>query len=198
MPPLRILHIHPTFARGDKTLRAARLMNAFGSRATHTIVSGIPGELGAQAAVDPRVKLHFPLDAPPLTGKPTLARYEAIARFMRGHDLVLTHDWGAMDAVLARRIHAKDCPPLVHHEDALDEDEAGGRKRERGWFRRLALPGAYRLVVSSTLLEDVAMKIWKQPRARVQRIDDGRATMIASFATLYAQAAGQPGVLDGL
>lgn len=176
MPPLRILHFHSTFAPGGKELRAARLMNAFGPRATHTIVSGMPGELGAQAAVEAQIKLDFPLDAPPLTGKPALARYEALARFMRGHDLVLTYNWGAMDAVLARRMHARDCPPLVHHEDGFNEDEAGGLKRERGWFRRLALPGAHRLVVPSTLLEGIALKTWKQPRSRVERIANGIAT----------------------
>ena len=175
MPALRILHFHSTFAPGGKELRAARLMNAFGPRATHTIVSGMPGELGAQAAVDVQIKIDFPLDPPSLTGKPTLARYEAIARFMRGHDLVLTYNWGAMDAVLARRIHAKDCPPLVHHEDGFNEDEAGGLKRERGWFRRLALPGAHRLVVPSALLEGIALRTWKQPRGRVQRIANGIA-----------------------
>ena len=173
MPPVRILHFHSTFAPGGKELRAARLMNAFGPRATHTIVSSMPGELGAQAAVDAQIKLHFPLDPPPLTGKPALARYEALARFMIGHDLVLTYNWGAMDAVLARRMHAKDCPPLIHHEDGFNEDEAGGLKRERNWFRRLALPGAHRLVVPSSLLEGIALRTWKQPRARVQRIANG-------------------------
>lgn len=180
MPPLRILHFHSTFAPGGKELRAARLMNAWGSRATHTIVSGMPGELGAQAAVEAQIKLHFPLDPPPLTGKPALARYEALARFMVGYDLVLTYNWGAMDAVLARRMHGKDCPPLIHHEDGFNEDEAGGLKRERGWFRRLALPGAHRLVVPSALLEGIALDTWKQPRARVQRIANG--IEVARFA----------------
>ena len=170
---MRILHFHSTFAPGGKELRAARLMNAWGPRATHTIVSAMPGEFGAQAAVDARIKLDFPLDVPPLTGKPTLARYEALARFMIGHDLVLTYNWGAMDAVLARRIHSKDCPPLVHHEDGFNEDEAGGLKRERGWFRRLALPGAHAMVVPSAALETIALKTWKQPRARVRRIANG-------------------------
>lgn len=173
MPPLRILHIHSTFSPGGKELRAARLMNAFGPRATHSIVSGIPGELGAQAAIEAQIKVHFPLDAPPLTGKPSLARFEAIARFMIGYDLVLTYNWGAMDAVMARRMHAKDCPPLVHHEDGFNEDESGGLKRERNWYRRLALPGAHGLVVPSELLEDIALNTWRQPRTRVHRIANG-------------------------
>lgn len=172
---MRILHIHSTFSPGGKELRAARLMNAFGTRATHSIISGMPGELAAQAAIEARISVNFPLDAPPLVGKPSLARFEAIARFMIGYDLVLTYNWGAMDAVLARRMHARDCPPLVHHEDGFNEDEAGGLKRERNWYRRLALPGAHAMVVPSELLEGIALKTWRQPRTRVHRIANGIA-----------------------
>lgn len=175
MAALRILHIHSTFSPGGKELRAARLINAFATRATHAIVSGVPGELGAQAAIDPAIPVAFPLDAPALTGKPSIARLEAIARFMRGYDLVLTYNWGAMDAVLARRMHSADCPPLVHHEDGFNLDEAGGLKRDRGWYRRLALPAAYRMVVPSHVLEGIALKAWKQPPARVTRIANGIA-----------------------
>ena len=41
---------------------------------------------------------------------------------MRGFDLVLTYNWGAIDAVMARRLFGG--PPLVHHEDGFNEDEA--------------------------------------------------------------------------
>lgn len=173
MPPLRILHVHSTFAAGGKELRAARLMNAFGESAVHSIVSGVPGALAARTAIDKAVAVQFPADGPPLTGKPSPARFEAIARFMRGYDLVLSYNWGAMDAVMARRMYARDCPPLVHHEDGFNEDEAHGLKRERGWYRRLALPGAYRLIVPSERLERIALGNWKQPRARVERIANG-------------------------
>jgi hypothetical protein len=42
---------------------------------------------------------------------------------------VLTYNWGAMDAVMAHTLFgAITCklPPLVHHEDGFNEDEAGG------------------------------------------------------------------------
>ena len=42
--PVRILHLHSTFALGGKEARAVRLMNAWGPRATHTIVSAMPDE----------------------------------------------------------------------------------------------------------------------------------------------------------
>ena len=42
--------------------------------------------MGARAAIGKRVKYEIAQDPPPLTGKPSVARYEAIARFMRRFD----------------------------------------------------------------------------------------------------------------
>jgi len=171
--PVRILHCHSTFDLGGKEARAVRLMNAFGSAARHTIVSAMPGALGARAAIAPDIAAHFPERHPSLTGRPTLARFRALAEFMRDFDLILTYNWGAMDAVMARRIFAKDLPPLVHHEDGFNADEAIRLKTERNLFRRLGLPAAHALVVPSKRLETIALDIWKQPRARVIRIANG-------------------------
>ena len=82
-----------------------------------------------------------------------------LARYMRGFDLVLTYNWGAFDAVMAR--HLFGGPPLVHHEDGFNEDEAerlkpeaqplpparaaarrtGWSCRRSGWRRSRARPG---------------------------------------------------------
>lgn len=191
MAPLRILHVHSTFDAGGKELRAARLIDAFGARASHSIVSAVPGALGARSAIGRDASVQFPNDAPPLTGKPSIARFETIARYMRGYDLVLTYNWGAMDAVMARRAFARDCPPLVHHEDGFNDDEAVRLKRERGWYRRLALPAAARLIVPSERLERIALRTWKQPRGRVVRIANGVAV------ERFAKAPGR-GAIRGL
>ncbi|MEH3100782.1 glycosyltransferase [Sphingomonas adhaesiva] len=179
--PLSILHLHSTFDLGGKEARAVRLMNAFGDRARHTIVSAMPDRLGARVRIDQRIRYEIAQDAPPLTGKPSVARYEAIARYMRRFDLVLTYNWGAIDGVMARRVFARGTPPVVHHEDGFNEDEAGGLKRERNLYRRLALGAAAALVVPSKALEQIALETWKQPRGRVHRIGNGIAT------ALYAQ-----------
>lgn len=171
MRPLHILHLHSSFDLGGKEARAVRLMNAFGDRARHMIVSGVPGRLSARDAIDAGVRADFPEDAPALTGRPSVARYQALARYMRRFDLVLTYNWGAMDAVMARRLFGG--APLVHHEDGFNEDEAGGLKRERNWFRRIALPAAHALVVPSLTLEHIARNVWKQPDERVHRIPNG-------------------------
>lgn len=179
--PVNILHLHSTFGPSDAAARAVRLMNAFGGHARHTIVSGMPDQLGARDAIAPGIAHEIAQNPPPLTGKPSVSRYEALARFMRRFDLVLTYNWGAVDGVMARRVFSKGMPPLVHHEDGFDADEAGGLKIERNMYRRLALPAAHALVVPSQTLEKIAQKSWKQPESRVHRIPNGIAT--ALYAT---------------
>jgi glycosyltransferase involved in cell wall biosynthesis len=168
---VRILHCHSTFSLGGKEARAVRLMNAFGDAAEHVVLSAMPGRLSARDAIDRHVRVLFPDDAPPLAGSPTPLRLRRLARYMRGFDLVLTYNWGAFDAVMARRLFGG--PPLVHHEDGFNEDEAERLNPKRNLYRRLGLGAAYRLVVPSERLEKIALREWRQPRARVERIANG-------------------------
>ena len=176
-----ILHLHSTFDLGGKEARAVRLMNAFGKAARHTIVSAMPDNLSARERIDRGITYEIAQNPPSLTGRPSVARYEALAKYMRRFDLVLTYNWGAIDGVMARRVFAKGAPPVVHHEDGFNEDEAHGLKRERNFYRRIAMGAAHALVVPSESLEAIALGTWKQPRARVHRIENGIAT------ALYAQ-----------
>jgi glycosyltransferase involved in cell wall biosynthesis len=172
--PVRILHAHSTFALGGKEARAVALMNAFGGLAEHSILSSMPGQLAARSRIDPGIAVAFPEDAPPLAGRPSLARLFRLSRYSRGFDLVLTYNWGAFDMVMAR--HLFGGPPLVHHEDGFNEDEAGGLKPARNLYRRLGLSSAFRLVVPSTVLERIARDVWAQPADRVERIANGIRT----------------------
>lgn len=187
--PLRILHCHSTFAAGGKELRAVALMNAFGAAAHHTIVSGEPGEMGARAHIAPGITARFPADFPSLVGKPTPWRLVALAEAMKPFDLICTYNWGAMDAAMAHGVFAKSLglPPLVHHEDGFNEDEAERLKPARGWYRRAALRHAHRLIVPSKLLEDIAINVWHQPPGKVTRIANGIDT--AAFSTAPDPAA---------
>ncbi|MEA3049040.1 MAG: L-malate glycosyltransferase [Sphingomonadales bacterium] len=170
---VRILHAHSTFALGGKEARAARLMNAFGSAATHAVLSAVPGALGAREAIARGIAAEFPADAPPLAGAPTPWRLYRLARYMRRFDLVLTYNWGAMDAVMARRLFGG--PPLVHHEDGFNEDEAERLNKARNRYRRIALAGAHGLAVPSKRLEQIALKHWKQAPEKLIRIPNGIA-----------------------
>jgi L-malate glycosyltransferase len=177
---IHILHLHSTFNLGGKEARAVRLMNAFGDRARHMIVSAMPDQLAARDSIARGTKYEIALDPPPLSGKPSVGRYEAIARYMRRFDLVLTYNWGAIDGVMAARVFGKGLPPIIHHEDGFNSDEADRLSTVRNMYRRIALPAANALVVPSAKLEDIAVKQWRQPQDRLFRIANGIPTQLYS------------------
>jgi glycosyltransferase involved in cell wall biosynthesis len=174
--PIHILHLHSTFNLGGKEARAVRLMNAFGDRARHTIVSAMPDQLAARDSIDAGIRYEIAQNPPPLSGRPSIKRYEAISRFLRRFDLVLTYNWGAIDGVMAARVFGKGLPPIIHHEDGFNQDEAERLDPVRNMYRRIALPAANALVVPSAMLEAIALKQWGQPAARLRRIPNGIRT----------------------
>ncbi len=176
--PVRILHAHSTFAAGGKEIRSVRLINAFGVAARHTIVSALPDRLEARSLIAPGIAADFPADAPPLAGLPTPLRLFRLARYMRRFDLVLTYNWGAFDAVMAHQLFGG--PPLIHHEDGFNEDEAQVLKSRRNLYRRIGLGGAFRLVVPSVRLERIALRAWSASSRKLVRIPNG--VDVASFA----------------
>jgi len=175
--PIRILHLHSSFSLGGKEARAVRLMNLMGDHAHHTILSAMPDALGARDAIDRGIIVDFPKDAPALHGKPSLPRYRQLADYMTRFELVLSYNWGAMDGVMARRVHVgrlwHSMPDLIHHEDGFNEDESVRRNWKRNLFRRMALRrNAAALVVPSTLLQRIATDEWGAGD-RVQLIRNG-------------------------
>lgn len=173
---IRILHLHSAFDLGGKEARAVRLMNHFGGAASHIVLSAVPEALGAREAIDPPIKVEFPGDAAPaLHGKPSPDRYLKLARYMQQFDLVLSYNWGAMDGVMTRTLLSPfmKLPPLVHHEDGFNEDEAVKLNWKRNAFRIIALKGAHALVVPSITLEEIALVDWMRPAKKVHRIANG-------------------------
>jgi L-malate glycosyltransferase len=168
---MKILHCHSTFSLGGKEARAVRLMNAFGDHAEHVILTAVPGATGARDGIDPAIKVDFPENAPDLRGRPSLRRYRALADYMRPFDLVLTYNWGSMDAVAARLFFSGRCPPLIHHEDGFNQDEAQKLNWKRNLFRQFMLGGARAVVVPSRQLEHIAAMKWRRPD--VIRIPNG-------------------------
>lgn len=172
--PPRLLHVHGSFSLGGKEARAVRLMNLWEDRASHTIVSAAPDAMGARSAIAPEIDVSFP-EPPPLTGRPSVSRFRALGRFMSGFDLVLTYNWGAMDAVMAHRFCAPftHMPPLIHHEDGFNIEEAERLKTERNIYRRVALQRAQAVVVPSIRLDQIARTKWRQPAGKVHLIRNG-------------------------
>ncbi len=173
--PPKVLHVHSTFAAGGKELRAVQLMNAFGKKLHHTVISAMPDQMAARAHIGKHVKASFPSKFPSLTGFPSPGRLIEIAKAMKPYDLILSYNWGSMDAVMAHGVFADrlGLPPLIHHEDGFNEDEAGALKKRRNLYRRAALWRSTGLVVPSERLEAIALHHWGQPRAQVHRIPNG-------------------------
>ena len=171
-----ILHLQSTFAPGGKERRTVQLINAFGRKVRHTIVSAEGDRLDAAAGISPGIDVTLqPAGFPSLKGAPLPGRLQKLARAMKDYDLVCTYNWGAMDAVMAHTLF-KDVhglPPLIHHEDGFDETEAVKRKASRTWYRRIALGKAAGLVVPSEVLEEIALVEWQQPIGRVKTIPNG-------------------------
>ena len=187
--PPHILHCHSTFSAGGKERRAVQLMNAFGPQIRHSVVSAMPHERAALEWVDPEIEVDFPEGFPSLTGPPLPWRWASLAKAMAGFDLILTYNWGAMDAVMSHRLfgQSQGLAALIHHEDGFNEDEIDALMRRRNWFRRAALGKAHSVIVPSKVLECVALQAWHQPRARVVQIPNGIDT--ARFAAQADPAA---------
>ncbi len=175
MKPLRILHCHSTFDLGGKEARAVQLMNAFGNAASHVILTAVPGATGARSALDPALDVNFPANAPSLEGKPSIGRYNQIARYMQQFDLVLSYNWGSMDIAGARRVFApfRKLPPLIHHEDGFNADEVERRNAKRNLYRRVMLPTAQAVIVPSVTLHGIAANEWHVPSEKLHRIPNG-------------------------
>ena len=173
----RLLHLHSGFDPGGKELRCVQLMNAFGPRAEHTVVSAMPGAYGAAAKVARGIPLILAPDFPALQGRPTPGRLQRIARAMADYDLILTYNFGAMDACMAHTLFGQmlGLAPLIHHEDGFNQDETLRRSAKRNWYRRIAL-GRASLVVCSHGLEAIARKEWHVAETRLHRIANGIAT----------------------
>ena len=133
----RILHCHSTFSAGGKEVRCARLMNGWGGRLRHSVISAEPEAMAAAALIEADVPVCYPADFPSLKGRPTPGRLAAPARALAGYDLICTYNWGAMDVVMAHRLFARSfgLPPLIHHEDGFNEDEAERLRPDRGHQR---------------------------------------------------------------
>ena len=95
---------------------------------------------------------------------------------MAGYDLVCTYNWGAMDAVMAHTLFADvyKLPPLVHHEDGFNEDEARAAQAQPQLYRRIALGrarGAGGALAHGS--SGSRSTTWDQPRGRVRLIANG-------------------------
>ena len=173
--PPRVLHIHGAFSAEQPSVqRSTRLIDAFGGRLNHAVVSA-NGEWGAGGLLVRGTKVRRLNDFPALAGLPSPSRMQRLARALQDFDLVLTYGWGAIDAALAHTMFSKvhALPPLIHHEDGSDETAPQRRGVRSKWYRRVGLGKAAGLVVPTETMEHAALIDWQQPLGRVKLIRDG-------------------------
>lgn len=166
--PLHLCHVFPTFGTGGSQVRTATLINRNGDRYRHTIVS-VHGDLATGQLLDADADVRLVSGAscsPPASG------VLALAKLLRqyGPDLLLTYNWGAMEAVLAARLVGV---PVLHAEDGFNPDEAAGQKRRRVLARRWLLRGVAAVVLPSQTLMRIARDSWQLPEALLLHIANG-------------------------
>ena len=164
-----LLHVFSTFVPAGPQLRTLRLIAAFGAEYRHTILA-MDGRLQARELLAASDNVRF-LPAPPKAGSfRTALRLRQVLREVRP-DLLLTYNFGAIDALIAARFSGK--LPAVHHEDGFGPDEARTFKQRRVWVRRALLPTTRRLVVISETLRKIALERWNETPLHVRLIPNG-------------------------
>jgi glycosyltransferase involved in cell wall biosynthesis len=161
-----ILHVFSTFAVGGAEVRTATLVNALGGEFRHTILS-----INGQRQAVSHVREPIPCLDPPTSTNP-LKRPLQLRQLLRRErpDLVITYNWGAIEAVMAARSLFM---PVIHTEDGFGPEEAVQLLARRVWTRRILLRGCLWTVVPSRTLEKIALEEYRLARNRVQYIPNG-------------------------
>lgn len=152
--PARWLHVFATLGAGGPQVRAMQLLRHLGPGIEHVLVAmdGCTDVLAQAPAGVPVRVLHAPARGGVLANVKALQALLAAER----PDLVLTYNWGAIEAAwAARRLRL----PLVHHEDGFLPDEAQRRHARRSWLRWWVLKGTP-VVVPSAVLQGIAVREW--------------------------------------
>jgi L-malate glycosyltransferase len=164
------VHVFPSFGVGGVPLRMARVINHFGARLRHTVISLDDNLEAAQSFVgDLDVRLMA-------AGRErrglvrTVLESAAALRRLRP-DLLITYNWGAIEWAMANRL--RPVARHMHFEAGFGKEEADSQLPHRVMFRRWALARCVKVVVPSRMLEDFAHKVWKLPAKQVAYIPNG-------------------------
>jgi len=164
-----LLHIVASFAVGGVPVRLARMISEIGSRYRHTILS-LDGRLDCVEQIAPDISICA--TAFEVHGSDPLAlrrRRREIAR--RRPDLLLTYNWATIDWAMANRFLS--LTRHLHHEDGFGPEEATTQLRRRVLYRRLALGHAFKIVVPSRTLMDIAVNEWHFDPGRLRYLPNG-------------------------
>ena len=163
------LHVFATFGKGGPQVRAAQVLAHMGPGWRHRIIAMddntqaavlLPAEIGVEFAPAP-ANLGF------------LASMRVFAQRLRQDqpDLLLTYNWGAIEAVAGAR--RAGFGRVVHHEDGFGREEWHRRLRRRNWVRRIVLGKVPAIVVPSRKLATIASAEWRLRPDRLHHLVNG-------------------------
>jgi glycosyltransferase involved in cell wall biosynthesis len=167
--PPSLLHIFSTFDPGGPQVRVAAIANTLGARFRH-LIAAMDGRYGAMAQIGAELHaevVRFPAPRNSLVGP---LFFRTLIRKLHP-DLVVTYNWGAIDAVVGARLAAV-CP-VIHTEDGFGPDEAVRLKLRRVLARRWVLNRIYKTVVPSQTLYRIASERYKLRPEKVELIPNG-------------------------
>jgi glycosyltransferase involved in cell wall biosynthesis len=200
----QLLHVFPSFALGGSQARLVKLVDHFGDRYRHSIVS-LTGEQAALDLIAQRWQVNMlPVKISPAAGLiDRLTHYRQLIRQARPH-LLLTHNWGSIEwAAASVGLGVQH----VEVDDGFGPEEAAARLPRRSWARRLVFSlKRSRVVAPSQTLVAVARDEWQVPENRLfyipNGVDPARYTTIDSRSGLsrFARHPGEVvvGTLAGL
>ena len=164
------VHVFPSFGVGGVPLRMARVINHFGARLRHTIIS-LDNNLEAAQSFAGDLDVRLMAAGRDRRGlMRTLIESAAALRRLRP-DLLITYNWGAIEWAMANRL--RPVARHMHFEAGFGKEEADSQLLHRVIFRRWALARCVKVVVPSRVLEDFAHKVWKLPAEQVAYIPNG-------------------------
>jgi glycosyltransferase involved in cell wall biosynthesis len=166
-----LLHVFPSFALGGSQARLVKLVDHFGDRYRHSIVS-LTGEQAALDLIEQRWQVKM-LPIKTATGAGPLDRLVYYRQLLRRdrQNLLLTHNWGSIEWAAAS---VGLGVPHVEVDDGFDPEEASARLPRRSWARRVIFSlKRSRVVAPLQTLVAVARDEWKVPADRLFYIPNG-------------------------
>lgn len=160
-----ILHVFSTFVPGGQQVRTAVIISALGAAYRHTIMA-MDGRFGAEKRIRNGARITL---RPPPARKNVFSLAGAIREV--APDLLITYNWGAIEATAAGRFFSR-CP-VMHAEDGFGADEASGPKLRRALARRVVLNRIRMTVVPSRTLLRVALTKYCLATQKVKFIPNG-------------------------
>lgn len=166
---IQLLHVFATFDPGGPQVRITKIINALPKYFHHTIIA-VDKKKGAMSLIKKDINVTY-IDIEANTSFFYILRLIKTIYFL-SPNLILTYNWGAIDAVLAALIcHSKK---VLHMEAGFRPDEAGcSQKKRRILYRRFLLRQVSGVIVPSLNLRNIAKSIWKIPNKKIFYIPNG-------------------------